>query len=90
MNLCSCFMLLVKHCLIFVFRTINSGKSKKNEDQARVHSGVIKIPLGSSIDEKTDLSTQDEKTIDIPYRYFGIFDGHAGPGKCLDLKECIV
>jgi len=57
------------------FRTINSGKSKKNEDQASFHRDVIKVPQGNVIDSITA-----EETIDVPYYYFGMFDGHAGPG----------
>lgn len=63
------------YIIIFYYfkrRTINSGKSKVNEDQARIHEGYIKVEL--------DEGDGQLKEIRIPYCYYGIFDGHAGPG----------
>ncbi|CAL8118760.1 unnamed protein product [Orchesella dallaii] len=52
--------------------TINSGKSKVNEDQARMHAGFVKLEIE---DGESEI-----KEVKIPYFYFGVFDGHAGPG----------
>jgi protein phosphatase 1H len=46
---------------------VNSGKSEWNEDQAAFNIQVLHHP-------SKDLP-------DLPYVYFGIFDGHAGYGK---------
>ena len=69
------------------FRTINSGKSKRNEDQARIQSGVLRIPLNDTYHVENRGHGQARsggaanlEYIEIPYRYFGLFDGHAGPG----------
>ncbi|TDG39166.1 hypothetical protein AWZ03_014410 [Drosophila navojoa] len=48
---------------------INSGKSKWNEDQAAFCRQVLTDP--------------EKKYPDLPYTYFGIFDGHAGYGAAL-------
>lgn len=48
---------------------INSGKSKWNEDQAAFSRQVLSDP--------------DHVHPDLPYTYFGIFDGHAGFGAAL-------
>ncbi|XP_034489470.1 protein phosphatase 1H isoform X2 [Drosophila innubila] len=48
---------------------INSGKSKWNEDQAAFSRQVLSDP--------------DHIHPDLPYTYFGIFDGHAGYGAAL-------
>lgn len=48
---------------------INSGKSKWNEDQAAFCRHVLMDP--------------DKRHPDLPYTYFGIFDGHAGYGAAL-------
>ncbi|KAL7744851.1 hypothetical protein ACLKA6_007137 [Drosophila palustris] len=48
---------------------INSGKSKWNEDQAAFSRQVLSDP--------------DHIHPDLPYTYFGIFDGHAGFGAAL-------
>lgn len=57
---------------MLLYRTINSGKSKVNEDQARVHVGSIKVEIE---DGESEI-----KEVNIPYYYYGIFDGHAGSG----------
>ncbi|CRK91236.1 CLUMA_CG004918, isoform A [Clunio marinus] len=48
---------------------VNSGKSEWNEDQAAFYQGLLHHPA-------KDLP-------DLPYIYFGIFDGHAGYGAAL-------
>ncbi|XP_050100267.1 protein phosphatase 1H [Anopheles aquasalis] len=48
---------------------VNSGKSKWNEDQASFHQQRLTHPLG--------------KYPDLPYTYFGMYDGHAGYGAAL-------
>uniref|UniRef100_A0A182N0C2 PPM-type phosphatase domain-containing protein n=1 Tax=Anopheles dirus TaxID=7168 RepID=A0A182N0C2_9DIPT len=48
---------------------VNSGKSKWNEDQAAFHRQVLTHP--------------SKQYHDLPYTYFGIFDGHAGYGAAL-------
>lgn len=48
---------------------VNSGKSEWNEDQAAFCYEVLKDPTN--------------KYPDLPYLYFGIFDGHAGYGAAL-------
>jgi hypothetical protein len=73
--------------LEFFLRTINSGKSKLNEDQARAHYAHIRveIPIENGNVEMNG-HTQDKpnslpiKEILIPYYYFAVFDGHAGAG----------
>ena len=52
---------------------INAGKSVRNEDQAAFHRGVLRT---SDADPRIHFN----KDWDIPYIYFGIFDGHAGSG----------
>ena len=52
---------------------INAGKSLRNEDQAAFHRGVLR-----TCDLPTDIECQEE--CEIPYVYFGTFDGHAGSG----------
>lgn len=46
---------------------VNSGKSEWNEDQAAFHSQLLSHPNHP----------------DVPYTYFGMFDGHAGYGAAL-------
>lgn len=48
---------------------VNSGKSEWNEDQAAFRREILSHPL--------------KKYPDLPYIYFGIFDGHAGYGAAL-------
>ncbi|XP_055841414.1 protein phosphatase 1H [Episyrphus balteatus] len=48
---------------------VNSGKSEWNEDQAAFCRQVLSDP--------------SKKHPDLPYTYFGIFDGHAGYGAAL-------
>lgn len=48
---------------------VNSGKSEWNEDQAAFRREILSHPL--------------KKFPDLPYIYFGIFDGHAGYGAAL-------
>ena len=48
---------------------VNSGKSEWNEDQASFQRQVITHP--------------SKQCHDLPYTYFGIFDGHAGYGAAL-------
>ncbi|XP_055371238.1 protein phosphatase 1J [Condylostylus longicornis] len=48
---------------------VNSGKSEWNEDQAQFCRQVLSHPL--------------KEHPDLPYIYFGIFDGHAGYGAAL-------
>jgi protein phosphatase 1H len=56
----------------YLFRTVNAGKSKWNEDQACIHRGLLTRPERSGQDKRQALS--------MPYIYFGLFDGHAGVG----------
>ncbi|XP_018320592.1 protein phosphatase 1H [Agrilus planipennis] len=54
---------------------INAGKSKWNEDQAVLQQGVLtKLEL---------VENSPPVKYDIPYSYYGIFDGHAGVGAAL-------
>lgn len=53
---------------------INAGKSLRNEDQAVFHRGVLRTR-----DAESPLS-ESEVSWEIPYIYFGTFDGHAGAG----------
>jgi protein phosphatase 1H len=76
------------------FRTINSGKSKLNEDQARVQSSFLRIqvpeensnssttnsPVEGSSQVNGDSEPTEFKEYQIPYHYFAVFDGHAGAG----------
>lgn len=48
---------------------VNSGKSEWNEDQAAFHRQVLSHP--------------SKQYHDLPYTYFGIYDGHAGYGAAL-------
>ncbi|XP_055616164.1 protein phosphatase 1H [Toxorhynchites rutilus septentrionalis] len=48
---------------------VNSGKSEWNEDQAAFHRQVLSHP--------------SRQYHDLPYTYFGIYDGHAGYGAAL-------
>ncbi|XP_055524281.1 protein phosphatase 1H [Wyeomyia smithii] len=48
---------------------VNSGKSEWNEDQAAFHRQVLSHP--------------SKQYQDLPYTYFGIYDGHAGYGAAL-------
>uniref|UniRef100_A0A182PT78 PPM-type phosphatase domain-containing protein n=1 Tax=Anopheles epiroticus TaxID=199890 RepID=A0A182PT78_9DIPT len=48
---------------------VNSGKSKWNEDQAAFHRQVLSHP--------------SRQYHELPYTYFGIYDGHAGYGAAL-------
>ncbi|XP_044740988.1 protein phosphatase 1H [Chrysoperla carnea] len=61
---------------------VNAGKSVWNEDQA-----VNMVQLLSRIKESPSTSNPSEKeqsrVFNIPYVYFGIFDGHAGVGAAL-------
>lgn len=52
---------------------INAGKSVRNEDQAAFHRGVLRT-------KDADSRVQFVQDYEIPYVYFGIFDGHAGSG----------
>lgn len=52
---------------------INAGKSVRNEDQAAFHRGVLRT-------KDADSRVQFTGDWEIPYVYFGIFDGHAGSG----------
>lgn len=53
---------------------INAGKSLRNEDQASFHRGVLRTQDAPEEDLECD------REWEIPYVYFGIFDGHAGSG----------
>ncbi|XP_059085259.1 protein phosphatase 1H-like [Tigriopus californicus] len=53
---------------------INAGKSLRNEDQASFHRGVLRTQDAPEDDLECD------REWEIPYVYFGIFDGHAGSG----------
>lgn len=52
---------------------INAGKSVRNEDQAAFHRGVLRT-------KDADPRIQFTGDWEIPYVYFGTFDGHAGSG----------
>ena len=52
---------------------INAGKSVRNEDQAAFHRGILRTT-------DADPRVQFSEDWEIPYIYFGIFDGHAGSG----------
>lgn len=75
------------------FRTINSGKSKLNEDQARVHFAHIRVEIPIENGNVPEVNGHAEengtssnggglprKEILIPYYFFALFDGHAGAG----------
>lgn len=59
---------------------INAGKSLRNEDQAVFYQDII-VKTASTIEEmdessgNPDLSSMQSQ---IPWLYFGVFDGHAG------------
>lgn len=73
---------------VFIIRTINSGKSKLNEDQARVHYAHIRVEIPIENGNASEMNGQKEqngsglprKEILIPYYFFALFDGHAGAG----------
>ena len=50
---------------------INAGKSLRNEDQASFHRGVLRT---------CDADIECDEDWEVPYVYFGTFDGHAGSG----------
>ena len=52
---------------------INAGKSVRNEDQAAFHRGVLRT-------KDADSRVKFNGDWEIPYVYFGTFDGHAGSG----------
>ena len=55
---------------------INAGKSLRNEDQAAFHRGVLRAcDLPAEVESEVG-----SVAVDIPYIYFGTFDGHAGSG----------
>lgn len=54
---------------------INAGKSLRNEDQAAFHRGVLRTR-----DSDPEVECGVSGDWEIPYIYFGIFDGHAGSG----------
>ena len=56
---------------------INAGKSLRNEDQAAFHRGVLRA---CDLPAEVESELESSKTVDIPYVYFGTFDGHAGSG----------
>ena len=56
---------------------INAGKSLRNEDQAAFHRGVLRA---HDLPAEVESELESSKTVDIPYVYFGTFDGHAGSG----------
>ena len=56
---------------------INAGKSLRNEDQAAFHRGVLRA---CDLPAEGESELESSKTVDIPYVYFGTFDGHAGSG----------
>ena len=57
----------------FMFIVYISGKSVRNEDQAAFHRGILRT-------KDADSRIQFSEDWEIPYIYFGIFDGHAGSG----------
>ena len=50
---------------------INAGKSLRNEDQASFHRGVLRT---------SDVDVDVDEDWELPYIFFGTFDGHAGSG----------
>lgn len=63
--------------------TINAGKSQRNEDQGAFHTAAISTNAvcASAIENATsnELESHLEKCrLCVPYRYFALFDGHAG------------
>ena len=52
---------------------VNSGKSEWNEDQAAFQRNILSHP--------------SKQYPDLPYTYFGIFDGHAGYGAALAASQ---
>ncbi|XP_041350145.1 protein phosphatase 1H-like [Gigantopelta aegis] len=57
---------------------INGGKSKVNEDQAAV--GSFHLCIG-------DNTSQAQR---IPVSYYGVFDGHGGPGAAMMAAEVLI
>ncbi|CAG0886228.1 unnamed protein product [Cyprideis torosa] len=49
---------------------VNAGKSQKNEDQSVIHVGSL----------KRGPKPPSQISLELPYVYFGTFDGHAGVG----------
>ncbi|XP_022671280.1 protein phosphatase 1H-like [Varroa jacobsoni] len=63
--------------------TINAGKSARNEDQGACHAGAISPERGCAQILEQATPNELEHHLDhcrdcIPYRYFALFDGHAG------------
>lgn len=56
---------------------VNSGKSFRNEDQATAYEFTLRRKPEAHLDEVDSLRQVEQ---DIPVKYFGIFDGHAGFG----------
>lgn len=57
---------------------INAGKSQRNEDQAVCYRDYLvrkSALLRSKVDPSRPITPKDQ----LPWYYFGIFDGHAGP-----------
>lgn len=57
---------------------INAGKSPRNEDQAASHQDVL-VKKSSILESKLDPSRPVTIDDQLPWFYFGMFDGHAGP-----------
>jgi len=76
---------------------VNAGKSLRNEDQARLHVGVLErsTPKKNGTSEESfdmEFSTPPATPLEdpskgvrqrLPYCYFALFDGHAGTGAAL-------
>ncbi|XP_071492145.1 protein phosphatase 1H-like [Diadema antillarum] len=60
---------------------VNAGKSKRNEDQAAARHMVISHKdREKTLDTSPGNGIQKKELDQIPFTYFGIFDGHAGCG----------
>ena len=57
---------------------INAGKSLRNEDQAAFHRGVLRTCDADDADYASAGTGAEDW--EVPYVFFGVFDGHAGSG----------
>ena len=85
-----------KHYSRSCFRAVNAGKSLRNEDQARIHVGYLERKSAENGHKSKEFHTppsspgNDETSKKyrhrIPYVYFALFDGHAGPGISYNIR----
>lgn len=66
---------------------VNSGKSEWNEDQAAFQRHTLSLPPAANKSKSMLAGSGDAASVhlctELPYIYFGTFDGHAGYGAAL-------